>query len=51
MKFSSHEDIEAPVQAVFAALCGNESFQRTMQQRGIAVLRLDDCPDVGPGMA
>ena len=51
MKFSSHEDIEAPVQVVFAARRGHESFQRTMQQRGIAVLRMDDCPDVGPCMA
>ncbi len=31
MKFSSHEDIEEPVQVVFAALCGHEPFQRTMQ--------------------
>ena len=48
MKFSSHEDIEAPAQAVFAALCDHEQFQRVMQQRGIAMRRVDDRPEVGP---
>ena len=51
MKFSSQEDIEAPEQAVFAALCDHEQFQRVMQQRGIAMRRVDDRPEVGPGMA
>jgi uncharacterized protein YndB with AHSA1/START domain len=51
MKFSSHEDIEAPAQAVFAALCDHEQFQRVMQRRGIAMRRVDDCLEVGPGMA
>lgn len=51
MKFSSQEDIEAPAQAVFAALCDHEQFQRVMQQRGIAMRRVDDRPEVGPGMA
>ncbi|MDB9966321.1 SRPBCC family protein [Planktomarina temperata] len=51
MNFSSHEDIEAPAQAVFAALCDHGQFQRVMQQRGIAMRRVDDRPEVGPGMA
>ena len=51
MNFSSHEDIEAPAQAVFAALSDNEQFQRVMQQRGVAMRRVDDRPEVGPGMA
>ena len=51
MKFSSHEDIEAPAQAVFAALCDHEQFQRVMQRRGIAMRRVDDRPEVGPGTA
>ena len=51
MKFSSHEDIEAPAQAVFAAPSENEQFQRMMQQRGVAMRRVDDRPEVGPGMA
>jgi len=51
MKFSSHEDIEAPAQAVFAVLCDHEQFQRAMQQRGIAMRRVDNRPEVGPGMA
>ena len=51
MKFSSHEDIEAPAQVVFAALCDHEHFQRTVQQRGVEMRRVDDRPEVGPGMA
>ena len=51
MKFSNHEDMEAPAQAVFDALCDHEQFQRAMQQRGIAMRRIDDRPEVGPGMA
>ena len=51
MKFSSHEDINALAQAVFAALSDHEQFQRVMQQRGVAMRRVDDRPDLGPGMA
>ena len=51
MKFSSHEYIEAPAQVVFAALSDHEQFQRVMQQRGIAMRRVDDRPEVGPGTA
>ena len=51
MKFSSHEDIKALAQAVFAALSDHEQFQRVMQQRGVAMRRVDDRPDLGPGMA
>jgi uncharacterized protein YndB with AHSA1/START domain len=51
MKFSSHEDLEAPAQVVFAALCDHEHFQRTVQQRGVEMRRVDDRPEVGPGMA
>ena len=51
MKFSSHEDIEAPAQVVFAALYDHEHFQRTVQQRGVEMRRVDDRPEVGPGMA
>ena len=47
MKFSSHEDIEAPAQAVFAALSDHEQFQRVMQQRGVAMRRVDDRPEGG----
>ena len=51
MKFLSHEDKEAPAQAVFAALSDHEQFQRVMQQRGVSMRRVDDCPEVGQGMA
>ena len=51
MKFSSHEDIEAPAQVVFASLCDHEHFQRTVRQRGVEMRRVDDRPEVGPGMA
>ena len=42
MKFSSHEAIEAPAQVVFAYLCDNANFQRTVQQRGVEMRRVDD---------
>ena len=49
MKFSSHEDIEAPAQVVFAALCDHEHFQRTVQQRGVEMRRVDDSTRGGAG--
>ncbi|AVO37739.1 SRPBCC family protein [Pukyongiella litopenaei] len=50
MQFSSKEDIEAPVEAVFAMLAEVERYERAAIRRGIDVRRLSGAAETGAGM-
>ncbi len=50
MKFSTREDVEAPVDSVFEALSDFEAFERTAVKRGADVARTDRLADIGPGL-
>lgn len=50
MKFSTKEDVEAPIDAVFTMLCDFESFERSAMRRGAEVQRVDQMNVPGPGM-
>lgn len=50
MRFSSKEDINAPIDAVFEAVTDFDYFERTMLQRGAQVTRVDANTDKGVGM-
>lgn len=50
MKFSSREDIDAPIERVFEALCDFEAFERQAMRRGAEVQRVDALTEPGVGM-
>lgn len=50
MKFSTNEDIEAPLGEAFEMLCDFEMFERAAMRRGAEVQRLDQLAVPGVGM-
>ncbi|MHC0052384.1 SRPBCC family protein [Actibacterium sp. D379-3] len=50
MKFSTREDIAAPMSQVFAAVSDFDVFERAILRRGVELSRTDMLPGPGPGM-
>ena len=50
MKFSTRQDVDAPIEAVFEAACDFPRFERQARRRGVKVQRADQLPSPAPGM-
>ncbi len=50
MKFSAQEDVSAPIDQVFEALCDFEMFERQTMRRGAELQRVDPSAQMGVGM-
>ncbi|MEO9573098.1 MAG: SRPBCC family protein [Tateyamaria sp.] len=50
MKFSAQEDVSAPIEQVFEALCDFETFERLAMRRGAELQRVDPLARAGAGM-
>lgn len=50
MEFSTTEDIDAPVEYVFARMSDFAAFERSAMRRGVEVARADTLAVPGPGM-
>ncbi|MEO0765358.1 MAG: SRPBCC family protein [Pseudomonadota bacterium] len=50
MKFSAQEDVSAPIDQVFEALCDFEMFERLAMRRGAELRRVDPLTQMGVGM-
>lgn len=50
MKFSTRQDIEAPVDFVFCRASDFAAFERQALRRGIQIARIGDVPDNRPGL-
>lgn len=51
MKFSTKEDLEVPIEAVFAAVTDFETFERRAMRRGADVQRVEEKSPPAAGMA
>lgn len=49
MKFSTREDIAAPIDHVFARLTDFRAFEREARRRGVDLSRTDPLAEIGPG--
>lgn len=50
MKFTTHEDIEAPLEAVYKAFTDSDGWERAVLRRGAEVSRTDKLTAFGIGM-
>ncbi|MDQ7072044.1 MAG: SRPBCC family protein [Rhodobacterales bacterium] len=50
MKFSTKEDIEAPIAHVFSKISDFDSFENSARRRGAEIARADNMEDTGVGM-